>query len=151
MILKIKYYYYERKVKKCRKFNCNVTVVRFSYGDRQTISLLLRKLKQQAKEKLKSRKPEMVESLRKLGDFVVDLKWDFSSWIPLVSRMLPSDICKISKKGKSTFIKESNCSYSIDSLLIFRLHKLVMHFAFIIKVVDRSESHICRTFDTIRR
>jgi len=70
-----------------------------SYGDRQTISLLLRKLKQQAKEKLKSRKPEMVESLRKLGDFVVDLKWDFTSWIPLVSRMLPSDICKISKRG----------------------------------------------------
>ena len=74
--------------------------IRFSYGDRQTISLLLRKLKQQAKEKLKSRKPEMVESLRKLGDFVVDLKWDFTSWIPLVSRMLPSDICKISKRGK---------------------------------------------------
>ena len=72
----------------------------FSHGDRQTISLLLRKLKQQAKEKLKSRKPEMVESLRKLGDFVVDLKWDFTSWIPLVSRMLPSDICKISKRGK---------------------------------------------------
>ena len=116
------------------KVNCNVAVVCFSYGDRQTISLLLRKLKQQAKEKLKSRKPEMVESLRKLGDFVVDLKWDFSSWIPLVSRMLPSDICKISKKGKSTFIHESNCSYSIDSLLIFtcRLHQLVVHFAFII-------------------
>ena len=72
----------------------------FSYGDRQTISLLLRKLKQQAKEKLKSRKPEMVDSLRKLGDFVVDLKWDFTSWIPLVSRMLPSDICKISKRGR---------------------------------------------------
>ena len=116
------------------KVNCNVAVVRFSYGDRQTISLLLRKLKQQAKEKLKSRKPEMVESLRKLGDFVVDLKWDFSSWIPLVSRMLPSDICKISKKGKSTIIQESNGSFSIDSLLIFtcRLHQLVVHFAFII-------------------
>ena len=34
-----------------------------------------------------------------LGDFVVDLKWDFTSWLPLVSRILPSDICKISKKG----------------------------------------------------
>ena len=127
--------------------------MRFSYGDRQTISLLLRKLKQQAKEKLKSRKPEMVESLRKLGDFVVDLKWDFSSWIPLVSRMLPSDICKISKKGKSAFIQDFNCSISIDPRLewIFRLQKLVVHFAFIIKLGDRSESHTCRTFDTIRR
>ena len=29
----------------------------------------------------------------------MDLKWDFTSWLPLVSRILPSDICKISKKG----------------------------------------------------
>ena len=43
----------------------------------------------------------MIESLKKLGDFVVDLKWDFTSWLPLVSRILPSDICKISKKGAS--------------------------------------------------
>ena len=28
----------------------------------------------------------------------MELKWDFSSWVPLVSRILPSDICKITKK-----------------------------------------------------
>lgn len=70
-----------------------------SYGDRQAISILLKKLKQQSKEQLKSRKPAMIEALKKLGDYVVDLRWDFTSWIPLVSKMLPSDICKISKKG----------------------------------------------------
>lgn len=70
-----------------------------SYGDRQTISILLRKLKCQAKEQLKNRKPDMIAALKKLGDYVVDLRWDFTSWIPLVSKMLPSDICKISKKG----------------------------------------------------
>eukprot|EP00094_Tigriopus_californicus_P007669 TCALIF_07385-PA protein Name:"Similar to ankrd13c Ankyrin repeat domain-containing protein 13C (Xenopus tropicalis)" AED:0.22 eAED:0.22 QI:0/0/0/0.8/1/1/5/0/354 len=70
-----------------------------SYGDRQTISILLRKLKSQAKEQLKTRKPDMIAALKKLGDYVVDLRWDFTSWIPLVSKMLPSDICKISKKG----------------------------------------------------
>lgn len=59
----------------------------------------MRKLKQQAKETLKARKPEMLLALKKLGDYVVDLKWDFTSWIPLVSKMLPSDICKISKRG----------------------------------------------------
>ena len=72
-----------------------------SYGNRQTIASLLRKLKQQSRDKMKSRKPEMIASLRNLGDFVVDLKWDFTSWLPLVSRILPSDICKISKKGAS--------------------------------------------------
>ena len=72
-----------------------------SYGNRQTIASLLRKLKQQSRDKMKSRKPEMIASLKNLGDFVVDLKWDFTSWLPLVSRILPSDICKISKKGAS--------------------------------------------------
>ena len=48
------------------------------------------------------------ESLKKLGDFVVDLKWDFNSWLPLVSRILPSDICKISKKGINIYINVYN-------------------------------------------
>ena len=77
----------------------------FSYGSRQTIAALLRKLKQQSRDKMKSRKAEMIESLKKLGDFVVDLKWDFNSWLPLVSRILPSDICKISKKGNIRFLE----------------------------------------------
>ena len=72
-----------------------------SYGDRQTISNLLRKLKSQSKEQLKARKPAMIEALKNLGDYVVELKWDFTSWLPLVSKMLPSDICKISKKGRT--------------------------------------------------
>jgi hypothetical protein len=72
-----------------------------SYGERQVIACLLRKLQHQSKEQLRQRKPEMIASLKKLGDFVVDLKWDFTSWLPLVSRILPSDICKISKKGAS--------------------------------------------------
>jgi len=70
-----------------------------SYGDRPTISSLLRRLKQQAKGELNSKRPEMIQGLRDLGDFSLEIKWDFSSWVPLVSRILPSDICKISKKG----------------------------------------------------
>ncbi|CAB3380686.1 Hypothetical predicted protein [Cloeon dipterum] len=31
----------------------------------------------------------------------MELKWDFQSWVPLVSRILPSDICKIHKRGSS--------------------------------------------------
>jgi len=72
-----------------------------SYGDRQTIASLLRRLKQQAKSEMDKRKPEMIDGLKNLGDFSLELKWDFSSWVPLVSRILPSDICKISKRGSS--------------------------------------------------
>lgn len=27
------------------------------------------------------------------------IKWDFESWIPLISRFLPSDVCKLYKSG----------------------------------------------------
>ncbi|RUS72970.1 hypothetical protein EGW08_019273 [Elysia chlorotica] len=70
-----------------------------SYGDRQTILLVLCKFKQQSRESLEERRPMLVQALKDIGDFDLELKWDFQSWVPLVSRMLPSDICRIRKKG----------------------------------------------------
>lgn len=72
-----------------------------SYGDRQTISSLVRKLKLQAREQMEERRPNLVAALHKMGDFYMELKWDFQSWVPLVSRILPSDICRIHKSGAS--------------------------------------------------
>ncbi|KAG5337629.1 AN13C protein, partial [Acromyrmex heyeri] len=72
-----------------------------SYGDRITISSLVRKLKQQAREQMEERRPNLVAALHQMGDFYMELKWDFQSWVPLVSRVLPSDICKIHKSGAS--------------------------------------------------
>uniref|UniRef100_X1YYW8 Ankyrin repeat domain-containing protein n=1 Tax=Capitella teleta TaxID=283909 RepID=X1YYW8_CAPTE len=72
-----------------------------SYGDRQTIFSLLRKLKQQSREALETRRPALLTALKDLGDFYLEIKWDFHSWVPLVSRILPSDVCKIYKKGSS--------------------------------------------------
>lgn len=60
-----------------------------------------------------------MEALNRINDFYMELKWDFQSWgecgnlkvigsssntnvsfsVPLVSRILPSDICKIYKSG----------------------------------------------------
>ncbi|XP_013408976.1 ankyrin repeat domain-containing protein 13C-B [Lingula anatina] len=70
-----------------------------SYGDRQIILILLRKLKQQSREALEERRPALVSALHELGDFYLELKWDFQSWVPLVSRILPSDVCRIWKRG----------------------------------------------------
>lgn len=72
-----------------------------SYGDRQTISTLLRKLKQQSRQQMEARRANLVKALRQMQDFYMELKWDFHSWVPLVSRILPSDICKIHKSGAS--------------------------------------------------
>jgi len=83
-----------------------------SYGERQTIASLLRRLKQQAKSEMGNRRPDMIEGLRNLGDFTLELKWDFSSWVPLVSRVLPSDVCKISKRGASVRLDTTLVDFS---------------------------------------
>ncbi|CAD7077619.1 unnamed protein product [Hermetia illucens] len=80
-----------------------------SYGDRQIICSLLRKLKQQAREQMETRRPNLVKALQQMGDFYMELKWDFQSWVPLVSRILPSDVCKIHKSG---------CSIRLDTTLV---------------------------------
>ncbi|EYB94868.1 hypothetical protein Y032_0166g63 [Ancylostoma ceylanicum] len=60
---------------------------------------MLRKLKAQSRTGISSRKPHLIKMMEDIGDFYLELKWDFQSWIPLLSRMLPSDVCQIYKKG----------------------------------------------------
>jgi hypothetical protein len=40
----------------------------------------LRKLKQQSKEQLEERRPKLIQALKQMGDFYLQLKWDFQSW-----------------------------------------------------------------------
>ncbi|KAJ8377828.1 hypothetical protein AAFF_G00251470 [Aldrovandia affinis] len=70
-----------------------------SYGDRQMITALLRKLKQQSRESVEDKRPRLLKALKELGDFYLEVHWDFQSWVPLLSRILPSDACKIYKQG----------------------------------------------------
>lgn len=70
-----------------------------SYGDRSTISLLLKNLRDQTTAGLIQRRHSLVQSLQKLDDFYAELKWEFHTWVPLLSRLLPSDVCKIYKTG----------------------------------------------------
>ncbi|KAH8279285.1 ankyrin repeat domain-containing protein 13C [Drosophila bipectinata] len=72
-----------------------------SYGDRQTITQVLRMLKLQSRDHMESRREKLVNALRQMQDFYMEFKWDFQSWLPLVSRILPSDICRLYKSGAS--------------------------------------------------
>uniref|UniRef100_A0A7N6A2B2 Ankyrin repeat domain-containing protein n=1 Tax=Anabas testudineus TaxID=64144 RepID=A0A7N6A2B2_ANATE len=57
-----------------------------SYGDRQMITALLRKLKQQSRESVEDKRPKLLKALKEVH-------------LPLLSRILPSDACKIYKQG----------------------------------------------------
>ncbi|XP_054646198.1 ankyrin repeat domain-containing protein 13C-A isoform X2 [Dunckerocampus dactyliophorus] len=63
------------------------------------VTALLRKLKQQSRESVEEKRPKLLTALKELGDFYLELHWDFQSWVPLLSRILPSDACKIYKQG----------------------------------------------------
>ena len=45
-----------------------------------SVSSLLRKLKQQSREQVEERRPNLVAALHSIGDFYMELKWDFQSW-----------------------------------------------------------------------
>lgn len=70
-----------------------------SFGDRQTITSVLRALKAQTRKQMQERRGNLIEALNQIGNFYMELKWDFHSWVPIVSRLLPSDVCKIHKSG----------------------------------------------------
>ena len=70
-----------------------------SFGNRDLVGIVLKKFEQEVETIVDEAKPKVVEALKELDDFYIEVKWDFESWIPFVSRFLPSDTCKIRKKG----------------------------------------------------
>ncbi|XP_065906042.1 ankyrin repeat domain-containing protein 13C-like isoform X2 [Dysidea avara] len=71
-----------------------------SYGKRETIAAVLKKFREQYVDGLVSRKKDLMSNLNELGDFYAELKWEFHTWVPFLSRLLPSDLCKIHKCGE---------------------------------------------------
>lgn len=70
-----------------------------SFGSRDLIRFTLEKFEKEVEQIVDDSKPKIVSALKEMDDFYVEIKWDFESWIPFVSRFLPSDCCKLYKKG----------------------------------------------------
>ncbi|KAK9729420.1 Ankyrin repeats (3 copies) [Popillia japonica] len=93
-------------VKLLLKYDANVncenpdgwTVVQeaVAHGDPEILHMVV--------EKRDFQRNEVGICLKQAPDFYVEMKWEFTSWVPLVSRMCPSDTYKVYKQGSNVRI-----------------------------------------------
>ncbi|XP_074526883.1 ankyrin repeat domain-containing protein 13A [Halichoeres trimaculatus] len=89
------------QVTKENAYNWTVLQEAVSTGDPEMVQLVLQRRDYLKASTALGGVPELLSKIRESPDFYMEMKWEFTSWIPLLSRVCPSDVCRIWKSGAS--------------------------------------------------
>jgi len=68
-------------------------------GNRRIVMDIMLAVKDHVNDEFEKRAPHLITALEKLPDFYMEMRWEFKSWVPLISRLCPWDTYKIWKRG----------------------------------------------------
>eukprot|EP00051_Salpingoeca_urceolata_P014971 m.191400 g.191400 ORF g.191400 m.191400 type:complete len:690 (+) comp18247_c0_seq4:3711-5780(+) len=83
-----------------------------STGDAELLRAVLEKRNFIQRAETEEKIPQLLQLLEESPDFYCEMHWDFSSWVPLVSRLCPSDTYRIWKRGASVRVDTTLLGYS---------------------------------------